>query len=196
MKISEILTETPEIGTGDYNAPDLLTNIPKDIFDKNWVSIGSLNNFKLIKNESNNFILVYAIGDFDNNKFITIGKIVLHKINTLDTLGYKNLYRVGVVLLNRLYQKSGLAKNLYRFLTQNEKIAILGDQMQFFGARKLWVSLSKDTDVQVDIVDIDKKQILFTNIILHHGNYEKDYDKRIWSLGPEKKNIRPILINI
>jgi hypothetical protein len=46
---------------------------------------------------------------------------------------------------------------MYKFLIQTQGYNIIGDTETYFGARRLWSSLSKDTDIVVDIIDTKKR---------------------------------------
>lgn len=66
----------------------------------------------------------------------------------------------------------------------------------YYGARLLWTKLSKNIDLKVDIYDIKKNELLFHDVILHHGKYDSDFDSRLWSYSKDKHNIRSILTEL
>ncbi len=78
---------------------------------------------------------------------------------------------------------------MYKFLIKTQGYNIIGDVEQFFGARKLWKSLSNDTDVVVDIIDINAKDYIERNVTLHHGTDDWDYEDSL-------KHIRLILKDV
>jgi hypothetical protein len=104
-----------------------------------------------------------------------------------------NLKNVDLIQVINTQQGKGIAKQLYRYFVKKLKFNILGDLEQFFGARKLWASLSKDTDIIVDIIDLKNKTIVEKSVKLHHGSYDADFDDRIWSYGNDKAHLRLIL---
>lgn len=76
------------------------------------------------------------------------------------------------------------------------KFNIIGDSEQYFGARRLWAKLSKEVDVIVDIYDLKSDSIIEENVILHHGYYNSDFDKRLWSFSKDKHFVGSILKDI
>ena len=85
---------------------------------------------------------------------------------------------------------------MYKYFVKEKNYTIVGDSEQYYGARMLWAKLSKNLDLKVDIYNIKKNELLFTDVILHHGKYDSDFDERLWSYSKDKHNIRSILIDI
>ena len=85
---------------------------------------------------------------------------------------------------------------MYKFLVKKEGYIILGDEIQYFGARKLWAKLSKSLDVKVDIIDVDTNKYLEKDVILKHGSEDWEFDNRVWSYNVDKKHIRLLLKDI
>lgn len=105
---------------------------------------------------------------------------------------FLNVDEVEVKFNARCY---GLALQMYRYFLKELKHQLMGDEYQFFGARKLWAKLSKLTDVTVDIIDISKDVYIEKNVIIHQGTDDWDYDHRVWGkdYSVEKKDIRLIM---
>ena len=57
----------------------------------------------------------------------------------------------------------------------------------------MWVKLSKQLDVRVDIIDLHSEKVLEKDVILKHGTEDWEFDNRVWSYDYEKKHIRLIL---
>jgi hypothetical protein len=127
-------------------------------------------------------------------KFAVYLEIDLSPVHSL--LGLKNVFNVDSVAVSTTNQGAGIAKALYLHFVKKLKFNILGDEEQYFGARKLWTKLSQTEDTTVDIIDIDKNEYIEKNVILHHGHYDHEFDDRVWSYGHEKKHIRLILKDI
>lgn len=106
-----------------------------------------------------------------------------------------NAYRVYEIISIPNYRGLGIGMNLYK-LWVNNGLNIFGDFEQFFGARKLWSKISKESDVTVDIVDITKGEYIENNTVVHHGDFDHEFDDRVWSRGNEKYNIRLLLRHI
>ena len=105
----------------------------------------------------------------------------------------EKLFNVDGVKVKENKQGDGIAYNVYKILVKNEKFTILGDEIQYFGARKLWSRLSKSLDVVVDIIDINKEQYIEKDVLLTHGNYDHEFDKRVWDYDDSKISVRLIL---
>jgi len=108
----------------------------------------------------------------------------------------KYVVNIDLVIVDKDFRNNSLAIVLYNYLAQVEGYNILGDKTQYFGARALWSRLSKSNDIVVDIVDIDTGEYVDRNVVLHQGNYDKDFDKRLWSLDDKTHNIRSLLRTI
>lgn len=134
-------------------------------------------------------------GDKEVQQFKAVFSI---SFNPITLKHYKNCVVVkGVsVVDDETYQKSGISLTMYKYFVKKLKYTIVGDGEQYFGARKLWAKLSKQVDVEVDLYNIETDTLIEENVILHHGNYNNDFDKRLWSFSKEKINIRSILKDI
>lgn len=147
---------------------------------------------------------VYIAGKFittDTNEevFEMVFSIKLTEHKSLATLLKINtLMNVDGVQVHEDSHGDGIAVAVYKLLVQHENITILGDEMQYFGARKLWARLSKILDVNVDIVDISIGVYLEKNVTLHHGHEDEDYDERVYGkyYKDDKKHIRLLLNKI
>jgi len=171
------------------------------------IYVPKLNNyyeFRQLRN-SLEFILGYwttetlktKLGPETKPLFEVIFSISLKRYKAVEKkLGYKNLINVEGVAVLENYTHKEISSIIYKYLVNEKKYTILGDKEQYFGARKLWARLSKELDVEVDIIDIEKKTIVHQNIILHHGNYDEDFDNSLWSYTEEKKNLRSVLTGI
>lgn len=110
-------------------------------------------------------------------------------------VGYK------AVALVRVYENlrgHGIATNLYKALVKVERINLISDTIQFFGARKLWSGLSHAPDMIVDVIDTSTCEIR-EGVKVKHGNGNYDFDTSVWHENPEDyvaKNIRLILRDI
>ena len=105
---------------------------------------------------------------------------------------YTNILSVKGVNIVQGLRGAGLGTQIYQFFI-NKGYTIMGGEEQYYGARLLWKNFSNATDYQVDIVDIKTNTILETDVKLHHGTEDYDFDHRVWAYTPEKKNIRLIL---
>jgi hypothetical protein len=167
-------------------------------------SLGQTFEFRHLRN-SLEFILGYwttetlqtKLGPETKPVFETIFKIGLTRYKSIEKkLNYKKLINVDGVAVLKGYAHNGISTIIYKYLINELNYTILGDSHQYFGARKLWARLSKELDLQVDIIDAKKKETLYTNVILHHGNYDEDFDKVLWDYTDSKEHLRSVLTKI
>lgn len=201
------LGESPIAAQGDWKTNTPTSSISEFIFEQNWEIVGQLY-MKAIAD-------ILYVAKFKDDKVWVIGKytevsstnekprfeiyaqITLAIENSLgNKLGYGKLYQVKEVGVDEKYRGYNLAKSLYKILIRNYDFSIMGDYVQYFGARKLWASLSRDTDVAVDIIDVNTDTIIAKDVILHHGNYDEDFDKAVWSYRGDKSHIILVLRDI
>ena len=199
-------------GDWDYD-PNLIGALSKFIYDQNWSKVGDMvigsAEYQIIRHNNAPHYMVgqlQPVADRGRDN-INAGKlefgIVLHMQMSANMsfrdkgkiLGYPNLHNVNSVAVKEIARGFGIAKQMYVWLVKN-KILILGDQEQYFGARKLWANLSRMTDVVVDIIDFDSEIVIDRNVTLHHGQFDADFDRRAWSYGEDKKHIRLVLRDI
>jgi len=92
----------------------------------------------------------------------------------------------------------GIALQMYRYFLKELKHQLMGDEYQFFGARKLWAKISRMTDVTVDIIDVSTNSYIEKNVIVHQGSDDWDYDNRVWGkdYSGDMKDVRLILIGL
>ena len=109
---------------------------------------------------------------------------------------YKNLVNVDGVMVEKSMRGYGIAKTMYKYFVQKMKFTILGDEIQYHKARLTWASLSNMDDVLVDILDIEHNIVIETDVILHHGVSDEDFDDRVWDYGFDKKHIRLVLTKV
>jgi len=154
------------------------------------------NSLEFIVGAPEKTLIQTKMGEEYKDTFKVIFNIHLVREKLLDKLGYTKMVRVSGVSTHEDYQQAGIATFMYKFIVNELGYSIIGDREQYFGARKLWVRLSNDINISVDLVDIFNKDIIEKNIILHHGKYDEDFDSRSWSYEDDKANIRPVLVNI
>jgi hypothetical protein len=205
------LNEHAIAANGDWEEyVDALSEISETVTNTKWhfIDFVKLNTntyeFRQLRNS-----LIFICGYWEEKDRITkLGKesykvfTVVFQINLSRQKSFENLMKMkklvnvdGVGIRQDLTGK-GLATIIYKYLVNNLNYTILGDEVQYFGARKLWTRLSKEVDVKVDIIDTNTKKIIFENVILHHGNYDHDFDERLWSYQDDKSHLRSVLTKI
>jgi hypothetical protein len=212
----DIVAEHAVARVGDWQYdPSLIGALSKFIYDQSWSKVGNFIitnvNYEVARhNNAPDYIVgqIQPVADQGKNG-ANAGKmefgIVLHlrmsavaNLSFRDkgkVLGYSNLHKVNSIAVKQELRGLGIAKQLYVWLV-GQKILILGDREQYFGARRLWATLSRMTDVVVDIIDYDAETVIARNVTLHQGQYDADFDKRVWSYGEDKQHIRLVLRNV
>lgn len=172
----------------------------------------SLGNLELRRHKTSNFYIlgkIVLVPTPDNKekdheeKFWQVGAIYLEREIDLEKRlrskhrKYTKVVRVDSIYLDEAIRERGVGTKIYKFLVNEMGFTILGDSYQYFGARKLWVSLSKNVKLNVDIIDVNTAEVLESNVILKHGD-DEEYDNRLWSYYPNvtKEDTRPILTKI
>lgn len=108
----------------------------------------------------------------------------------------KYVMNIDMIFVDTEFRGNKLARLLYNYIVKIKGYAILGDSKQYFGARKLWARLSKTNDLIVDIVNIKTGDIIDSNVVLHQGQYDSDFDKRLWKYNDSITHIRSLLKEI
>jgi hypothetical protein len=194
------LTEQAIAMMGDWDAKADMGSKSLFMLNKEWTYIEDLFNMKLYKhNSANAWILgeMKSIEGEEKMRFaITFRIDFSNRKNIGHKFGLKKLYNVDEVGVTKSRRGDGLSTNMYRYFVKNQGYNIIGDEQQFFGARKLWSKLSKQTDITVDIIDLLNEKVLETDTVIHHGDLDEEFDKRVWSYGIDKKHLRLILKDI
>jgi hypothetical protein len=203
MKLSEIkkIDEMNAIAAwGDWNiGPQIVAYISKQVIDLKYEQIGEVKLWdgikKVLKIKSSDF---YIVGDFitkgDETKFQTVFEITFEQ--TIIPNHLEKYMNVNAVKVSDTQQGRKVAFTIYRFFVKDKKFNILGDEIQYFGARRLWKNLSKEYDVRVDIINFSTGELIEEDVILHHGTEDWDFDERVWSYDIDKIDIRLILREI
>lgn len=201
MKLKELkLNENAIAVFGDWQLDELTVSyISKIGVDRYYEFVSDvvlpIGKKKLYKLNSSHF---YIVGDFvtkqEETKFETIFEIDLKPTSIPK---HSNQYmNVDGVKVPDKYKCRMIALSMYVHFVKQLGFKLLGDEYQYFGARRLWSKLSKLVDVQVDIVDITTGDYLEKNVVLHHGTDDWDFDERVWSYDVDKKDRRLILTDI
>ena len=129
-------------------------------------------------------------------QFTRVLWITLAEIPGLAVLGYPNLRNVNIVSVAEALQGSTLGRQMYRCLVKVRKFTLLGDLIQFFGARRLWARMSQMPDIIVDVIDYDERIIIERDRKIHHGLEDHDFDTALYSYGCDKAHIRLIMTDV
>ena len=199
MRIKD-LTEMSIAAYGEWDTKLGYLFISKAVMKNKYTHIGTIQldtGYEVYK--LNNFD-EYKIGFFGEkyddltqeitDKFAVSAEIDFLKIQ--DFAHYTNILSVKGVNIVQGLRGAGLGSKLYELFI-NTGYTLMGGEEQYYGARKLWKMFSNLEEYQVDIVDIATNTILETNVKLHHGEEDYDFDQRVWAYTPEKKDIRLIL---
>ena len=204
-EIEEVLEEIAIAGRGDW-VPNKemieykggsVVRIKWELIDTFTTRSGIILELRCLKNEyiAGRFVNTTSDGDEIFEIFLHM-KMSEDKEITSDFKMKKMLLNVDGVKVKETSQGDDIAMVTYKSIIKNQNVYILGDEVQFRGARKLWSRLSKEIDVRVDIIDIDSIKVLEKDVILKHGTDDWDFDKRVWSYDLDKRYIRLILKEI
>jgi len=196
------LEEMSIAGYGDWSGTaSFEKSYSKFVIENKWEDVGTIDKFQ-VKKMSTGKNITYVVGNLepyenDKDRFTVVGQIELvHEFDLSKAFGLRNLYSVSGVVVEKTSRGSGLGKKLYEFLVTEEDLNILGDEVQYFGARKLWASISQRSKLVVDLIDLVSNKYVAKNVKLDHGDLDHEFDPRLWSYSNEKANIRPILTKI
>ncbi len=186
---------------GDWDEyMETLGDISETIIEKNWKLIlnKKFNKFDMeIRRQNNTFIVGYYIGSNNDKRFKIVLRIALYDVHKLPTnSSIKNLYSVVGVGVLKEFHGMGIATFMYKYLVNGLNLNLLGDELQYFGARKLWNRLSKELDIRVDVMDFNTFEVVKESVDLKHGKLDDEYNKEYWSSDYSKANIRFILRKI
>ena len=185
---------------GDWSAKDDLGSKSTFMLEKEWNYIEDIESMKLYKHKSSNAWILGNIKNIDGEDKPRFGISFRIDFSNQKNIGYKfglkKLYNVDEVGVSKDKRGFGLATKMYSYFIKKQGYNIIGDEQQFFGARRLWSKLSRITNLVVDIVDIKNEIILEKNAKIYHGDLDEEFDKRVWSYDIDKKDIRLILKDI
>ena len=199
----EVLQEMSIAGKGDWKPnKDMVEYKSANVVRIKWKLIDKFipkNGIELeLRMLNNEYIAGRFILNGDDEEF----EIFLH-MNMSEDKETSKIFKISKQLMNvdgvkvkETAQGSGIALMTYKSIIKNQNIIIIGDEVQFFGARRLWSKLSREVDVRVDIIDLYSEKVLEKDVILKHGTDDWDFDKRVWSYDYDKKYIRLILKEI
>jgi len=199
----ELLKEMSIAGYGDWNpSKEMVGTRSKLVIDKHWKQVGELkvsSREYLVYHLENTYLLGNFMTSSEGDEKLEVDfeiRLNEHKSVANAFKLNKKLMNVDGVMVAKTRQGDGIATAMYKFLVKKEGYIILGDEIQYFGARKLWARLSKSLDVKVDIIDINANKYLEKDVTLKHGSEDWDFDNRVWSYGIDKKHIRLLLKDI
>ena len=198
-----MVSEMSIAGYGDWEpSAEMLVTMSIFVLNKKWTFVNKIKIKTLeysIYKLKDEFIMGNIITSSTGEQQFEIDlkiKLMEHKSTANDLNIHKRLMNVDGVKVNESVQGLGLATAMYTYLVKNEKMVILGDEIQYFGARRLWSKLSMKLDLTVDIVDVSKGIYLERDVLIHHGLEDWEFDERVWDYTTSKKDIRLILKEI
>ena len=198
-----MVSEMSIAGYGDWEpSAEMLVTMSTFVLNKKWTFVNKIKIKTLeysIYKLKDEFIMGNIITSSTGEQQFEIDlkiKLMEHKSTANDLNIHKRLMNVDGVKVNESVQGLGLATAMYTYLVKNEKMVILGDEIQYFGARRLWSKLSMKLDLTVDIVDVSKGIYLERDALIHHGLEDWEFDDRVRDYTTSKKNIRLILKEI
>lgn len=177
-----------------------IRTISKVAFENNWDYYGEIKDnsdmLYSVYKSGNHYSVVSEMNKDGKDYYLVIIEAELESEPIIgNKFNLKNPYKVSEIISIPRFRGAGLATNLYK-LWVAKGINLIGDEQQYFGARKLWSKLSKESDIIVDIIDISSAKYVEKNTVIHHGELDGDFDKRVWTTDDSKWNIRLLLRDI
>ena len=200
----DIINERPLARPCDQSTKQIIGELSLFIMRRDWRHLGDVevgtDIYSVIRHRNEpvyraGYITPSAAG---KPHFATVFHIILSAVKNHHfkdkgmAMGYPDLHNVNLVGVADGVIGTGIARTMYKWLV-GQGILLLGDREQYFEARRLWARLSKEFDVVVDIVDYVKLIVLKRDIVLHHGEYDDDFDREVWSRDDSLEHIRLVL---
>ena len=206
MDLKRYMNEMSIAGYGDWEpSKEMIGTKSALVLRKKWFKIDNIRTYtnktlEVYKDSKSEYFIAgnFITSSEGDERFEIDFEIEMkeHKGIASDFKIKQRLMNVDGVRVKTTKQGDGISTEMYKSLVKNENIIILGDEIQYFGARKLWSRLSKSIDVVVDIIDVKTNIYLEKDVLLKHGNEDWDFDNRVWSYDYDKKNIRLLLKEI
>lgn len=198
-----MLTEAPIAEEGDFHWSLMTSSISNIGYENHWIKKGviksEIGELEVLKNKGTETRIagkLFKVYDEAYKRlelrFMVFGEITLNKRKICN----KEYYAVEMIETKKDLRNRNIATLLYKFLVQTEKLSLISDDTQYFGARKLWARLSHT--LKVDVINTETCEVK-ENIILKHGDKSEEYDEKYWSSefdSSSKQKIRFILRDI
>jgi GNAT superfamily N-acetyltransferase len=96
------------------------------------------------------------------------------------------------VFTNEQYRGKGIGSRLY---TETIKLGylVMCDDLQYYGARKIWARLSVSDDFAVDVVDRVEEKLVVAGVELYQGDSDEDFTEDFWSYYHDKTDLLFVL---
>lgn len=205
LELTEKIDEMSIAGWGDWNpkrdrvASKTIRSLKADYDKYSTIAISNAE-FDVYKHKSKEWFLVGRIDttNTDDISFEVVFKMEFSKRPDITRIfsEYKNVVNVDGVMTKEDFRGSKIGRFMYQYFVKEFKYTILGDEIQYYKARLLWARLSKLNTVKVDIIDIDKGEVIEKDVILHHGEADYEFDERVWDYSDIKKDIRLVLTEV
>jgi len=153
---------------------------------EDWAIHGNIDDIIVFKSTFSDDEFIFGVMHEDDEDGCPLG--VISRVDKYETSIYTGSIGISCAITD------GTVDIYKYFLSLGYKI--LGNEIQYHNERLLWAKLSKDATLKVDIIDLDTNTTIEENVIIHQGIEDADFDERVWSYTPEKKDIRLILTDI
>jgi len=205
----QVINEMPEVGNGNWETyTDELEEIGDVWTKQHWKFITNIKTkkgiFELRKSSSSETFILGSFGKVydadsleDIDKFEVVANLKLYKdIGEGKRYGVKKLVQVNSVVIEEDHRDKKIGLKLYKYLVNNLGYSLMSDELQYFGARRLYSRLSKNIDINVKVIDLNKEEVLENDIRLNHGKSNHEFDPKYYSNDNSKSHIRFIITKI
>jgi GNAT superfamily N-acetyltransferase len=129
----------------------------------------------------------------DEERFIEIACLDMDRTNfSFDDHYEEPIVAVTGVFTDEKYRGNGIGSRLY---TETIKLGylVMCDDLQYYGARKIWSRLSESQDYAVDVVNIEENKVVATEVELNQGTADEDFTEEFWSYYHDKTDLLFVL---
>ena len=163
----------------------VLAKISKSQLKRAYSEVGQINDIVLFAHKDTGFIAGFMVGDH----LSTIVRISCReKGYPKEPHQLENYQQVSMVNVSKEFAERGYTKEIYNLIAKT--IDLVSDHEQFLGAKGLWKSLARDSDINVYVFNGNLNDYVrdeFGKIIKYNSSNLKD--KMIWGSTFEHKSI-------
>lgn len=199
MRAKEFLSEMNAIAVyGDWKKDKNSLGLLSSVVLSNYytklsdISIRGSKKLELYKIENQHYYIAgYFVEKDGSKRFDILLKITLSPLSSFGSMiNVSNLFNVDEVEVKKNMRGLGIALSFYKYFITIMNYSLLGDEYQFFGAKRLWARLSTEANIKVSIMTYPEGKFLEHDTMIGHGEEDWQFDDRVWSYDTDKQNIR------
>jgi hypothetical protein len=188
MKVKEIITEAPYLHPEElpYKA---LSAISVDRLGLSYSKIGEIDDgggLEVYQHKSNKGIAAGKI--LEKEFYFAVSITTRETIYPAEPTQLDEMLQVAMVNVSKGQEENGITKKVYEIAAQ--AINLVSDHEQYLGAKGLWKSLARSSDVNVYVFDGNVKDYIRGvdgKIVKYNGRNISDHD--IWGQTIQYKSV-------